>query len=70
MLIEDGIVLLGQGVLPDRSKNRLGSSDAAIMLLRKLYARELAAIEAGLPLTKFPTPDTEKLARLNASTVT
>ncbi len=66
VLIEDGIVLLGQGVLPDRSKNRLGSSDAAIVLLRKLYARELAAIEAGLPLTKFPTPDTEKLARLNA----
>jgi 5,5'-dehydrodivanillate O-demethylase len=66
VLIEDGIVLLGQGVLPDRSKNRLGSSDAAIVLLRKLYARELAAVEAGLPLTKFPTPDTAMLARLNA----
>ena len=57
VLIEDGIVLLGQGVLPDRSQNRLGSSDAAIILLRRLYARELAAIEAGHPLTKFPTPD-------------
>ena len=57
VLIEDGIVLLGQGVLPDRSLNRLGSSDAAIILLRRLYARELAAIEEDRPLTKFPTPD-------------
>ena len=65
VLIEDGIVLLGQGVLPDRSLNQLGSSDAAIVLLRKLYARELAAIEAGRPLTKFPTPDTAGLARLD-----
>ena len=56
VLIEDGIVLLGQGVLPDRSQNRLGSSDAAIILLRRLYARELAAIEAGrrLPSSRHP----------------
>jgi 5,5'-dehydrodivanillate O-demethylase len=66
VLIEDGIVLLGQGVLPDRSRNRLGSSDAAIILLRRLYARELAAIEAGRPLAKFPTPDAAALARLDA----
>ena len=65
VLIEDGIVLLGQGVLPDRSQNRLGSSDAAIIMLRRLYARELAAIEAGRPLTKFPTPDAAALARLD-----
>ena len=68
VLIEDGIVLLGQGVLPDRSLNRLGASDAAIILLRKLYARELAAIEADRPLTKFPTPDAAALARLDSST--
>jgi 5,5'-dehydrodivanillate O-demethylase oxygenase subunit len=66
VLIEDGIVLLGQGVLPDRSLNRLGSSDAAIILLRKLYARELAAIEDDRPLTKFSTPDAAALARLDA----
>jgi 5,5'-dehydrodivanillate O-demethylase len=65
VLIEDGIVLLGQGVLPDRSQNRLGSSDAAIALLRRLYTRELAAIEAGHSLTKFPTPDAAALARLD-----
>ena len=65
VLIEDGIVLLGQGVLPDRSLNRLGTSDAAIILLRKIYARELAAIETNRPLTKFPTPDAAALARLD-----
>jgi 5,5'-dehydrodivanillate O-demethylase len=65
VLIEDGVVLLGQGVLPDRSLNQLGSSDAAIILLRKLYARELAAVEANRPLTKFPAPDAAALARLD-----
>ncbi|HJT93894.1 MAG TPA: Rieske 2Fe-2S domain-containing protein [Mycobacterium sp.] len=65
VLIEDGIVLLGQGVLPDRSLNRLGTSDAAIILLRKIYSRELAAIETNRPLTKFPTPDAAALARLD-----
>lgn len=65
VLIEDGIVLLGQGVLPDRSLNRLGTSDAAIILLRKIYSRELAAIETNRPLTKFPTPDVAALARLD-----
>jgi len=56
VLIEDGIVLLGQGVLPDRSQNRLGSSDAAIILLRRLYTRELAAIEgvARSPSSRHP----------------
>ncbi len=68
VLIEDGIVLLGQGVLPDRSRNQLGSSDAAIIQLRRLYARELAAIEAHQPLTKFPAPDTAALTRLDSST--
>jgi 5,5'-dehydrodivanillate O-demethylase len=67
VLIEDGIVLLGQGVLPDRSLNKLGSSDAAIILLRKLYARELTAIESDRPLTKFPTPDAAALTRLDVS---
>jgi 5,5'-dehydrodivanillate O-demethylase len=45
--------------------NRLGSSDAAIILLRKLYAGEIAAIEADRPLTKFPAPDAAALARLD-----
>jgi 5,5'-dehydrodivanillate O-demethylase len=65
VLIEDGIVLLGQGVLPDRSKNRLGSSDAAIVLLRKIYAREMAALAEGRPLSSFVTPDAARLSELD-----
>jgi 5,5'-dehydrodivanillate O-demethylase len=62
VLIEDGIVLRGQGILPDRSKNRLGSSDAAIALLRKIYAREMAALSEGRPQTEFKTPSVLTLA--------
>ena len=65
VLIEDGIVLLGQGVIPDRSKNRLGSSDAAIVLLRKIYAREMSALVDGRALTEFATPDAAMLSRID-----
>jgi len=65
VLIEDGIVLVGQGIIPDRSKNRLGSSDAAIILLRKLYAREMARIERGELPTGFPGPDERILAQID-----
>jgi 5,5'-dehydrodivanillate O-demethylase len=65
VLIEDGIVLLGQGVIPDRSKNRLGSSDAAIVLLRKIYAREMAALGEGRPVTRFGKPEYETLSRID-----
>ncbi|WP_330085098.1 Rieske 2Fe-2S domain-containing protein [Methylocystis iwaonis] len=65
VLIEDGIVLKGQGVIPDRSKNRLGSSDAAIILLRKLYAREIARIERGEPPAVFSVPDESILSQID-----
>lgn len=65
VLIEDGIVLKGQGVIPDRSKNRLGSSDAAIILLRKLYAREMARIERGEQPSAFSVPDERILAQID-----
>jgi 5,5'-dehydrodivanillate O-demethylase len=63
-ILEDDIVLRSQGVIVDRSAERLGSSDTAIILLRKLYAREMAAIEVGRPLTRFKTLDVETLAAL------
>ena len=67
VLIEDGIILLGQGVIPDRSKNRLGSSDAAIVLLRKIYAREMAALSEGRPLTDFKKPEAATFARIDGA---
>lgn len=66
VLIEDGIVLLGQGVIPDRSKNRLGSSDAAIVLLRKIYAREMAALSEGRSLTDFKKPEAVTLSGIDS----
>jgi len=65
VLIEDGIILMGQGVIPDRSKNRLGSSDAAIALLRKLYAREMAALSGGRTPTSFMRPEAPALAQVD-----
>ncbi len=47
--IQDTVAQLGQGVIADRTHERLGRSDAAIILLRKLWARELRALAAGQP---------------------
>ncbi len=66
VLIEDGIILMGQGVIPDRSKNRLGSSDAAIALLRRLYAREMAAIDGGQQPKEFSPIDVPTFTRIDA----
>ena len=52
---------MGQGKIVDRSRERLGTSDAAIILLRKIWGRELRALEAGEPLTAFGTPDPQAL---------
>lgn len=60
--IQDGVSLAGQGTIVDRSQERLGSSDAAIILLRKLWARELGRLLAGEPLTPFSRPDAQYLA--------
>jgi 5,5'-dehydrodivanillate O-demethylase len=65
-LIEDGIILLSQGVIPDRSKNRLGSSDAAIALMRRIYTRETAALRDGRPLQPFKKPEFALLAEIDA----
>ncbi|MBM2813182.1 MAG: pobA 2 [Chloroflexi bacterium] len=37
---------------------RLGRSDAAVSLVRKIWERELTALAAGRPLTKWRRPDT------------
>lgn len=59
--IQDGVAIVGQGKIVDRSRERLGTSDAAIILLRKIWGRELRALEAGENLTDFGTPDPQAL---------
>jgi len=44
---QDYIVQVGQGAVVDRSKERLGKSDAGVILLRKIFRRELDAIKKG-----------------------
>jgi hypothetical protein len=56
--VEDLIAQWGQGVIPDRSAEHLGRSDAGIIQLRRLMARELQAIEEGRPTTPWAFMET------------
>jgi 5,5'-dehydrodivanillate O-demethylase len=51
--VQDYVAQKGQGRIYNRTTERLGRSDAAIILLRKLYARELRAFDMGQPLTPW-----------------
>jgi 5,5'-dehydrodivanillate O-demethylase len=46
---QDYVAQAGQGVIADRSQERLGRSDAGVIFLRRLFLRELAAIRDGRP---------------------
>lgn len=46
---QDYIVQVGQGAIVDRSQERLGRSDEGVILMRKIFRRELDAIKKGLP---------------------
>lgn len=50
---QDYVAALGQGALPERDKERLGKSDAGIIMLRRVFWRELNAIREGLPTKKW-----------------
>jgi len=54
--VQDGVVQIGQGAIPDPAHERLGRSDAGIILLRKLWARELRALAEGRPLQQWTAP--------------
>jgi 5,5'-dehydrodivanillate O-demethylase len=45
--IQDTVAMAGQGPVYDRENERLGRSDIGIILLRKIYHRELAKLAAG-----------------------
>jgi 5,5'-dehydrodivanillate O-demethylase len=50
---QDYAAVRGQGIIHDRSKERLGASDAGIALLRRIIFRELDAIRAGKPAKRW-----------------
>jgi len=59
--IQDGVSICGQGKIEDRSREQLGRSDAALVMLRRMWRRELEALAAGKELTNFGTPDPQAL---------
>jgi len=63
-MVQDIAVQAGQGRIADRAKERLGRSDAGIILWRKLLARELAAIAEGRPTKKWRSPPPEVVPTL------
>jgi 5,5'-dehydrodivanillate O-demethylase len=52
-LLQDFVVQGSQGTIADRSRERLGRSDKAIALLRRLWRAELQAVAKGAPLTEW-----------------
>jgi 5,5'-dehydrodivanillate O-demethylase oxygenase subunit len=58
--LQDTVICVGQGAIADRSVDRLGSSDAAVILLRKIWRRELRLLAEGRPLTAFTFPQFDK----------
>jgi 5,5'-dehydrodivanillate O-demethylase len=61
--IQDGVAVVGQGKIVDRSREQLGRSDAAVVMLRRLWRRELELLAAGKPATPFGTPDPQALRK-------
>jgi 5,5'-dehydrodivanillate O-demethylase len=53
VMVEDEIAQSGQGKIPDRENEHLGRSDAGVILLRKIWERELRALAEGRPTKKW-----------------
>ncbi len=63
-MVQDIAVQAGQGRIADRNHEHLGRSDAAIILWRRLLARELAAIAAGRSTKKWTVAPVEVVPTL------
>jgi hypothetical protein len=60
-MVQDIAVQAGQGRIAERSRERLGRSDAGIILWRKILGRELSAIVEGRPGKKWKTAPADVL---------
>jgi 5,5'-dehydrodivanillate O-demethylase len=54
--IQDYVSQVGQGVIADREAEHLGKSDVGIIVLRRLWSRELRALAEGKRLTSWSRP--------------
>jgi len=59
--VQDDVAQAGQGIFADRKNERLGRSDAGIILMRKLWTRELRALAEGRPLKQWKYNPEERL---------
>lgn len=55
--LQDYVAQVGQGAIADRAHERLGRSDVGVILLRKIWTRELRALAEGQPLKKWVRAD-------------
>jgi 5,5'-dehydrodivanillate O-demethylase oxygenase subunit len=53
LVLQDYAAVRGQGVVHDRSEERLGASDAGVALLRRILFRELDAVRGGTPTKQW-----------------
>ena len=56
-VVEDNVALAGQGRITDRSQDWLGQSDRGIILLRRIWERELKALAEGRKLKDWTRPE-------------
>ena len=55
-VVEDNVALAAQGRITDRARDWLGQSDKGIILLRRIWQRELTALQEGRPLKTWKRP--------------
>jgi 5,5'-dehydrodivanillate O-demethylase oxygenase subunit len=51
--VQDYVAVRGQGVIADRERENLSSSDAGLLLLRRIFLRELEAIRLARPTKQW-----------------
>jgi 5,5'-dehydrodivanillate O-demethylase len=54
--LQDFVAQAGQGIIADREHERLGRADKGVILLRKIWTRELRALDEGRPLKQWRWP--------------
>jgi 5,5'-dehydrodivanillate O-demethylase len=54
--LQDDVAQIGQGRVADREHERLGRGDIGVILLRKIWLRELQALADGKPLKNWRRP--------------
>jgi 5,5'-dehydrodivanillate O-demethylase len=68
IMAQDYAAVRGQGVIHDRTRERLGASDVGVALLRRILFRELEALRSGRPTKHWvPLKNPVELQRLVAA---